>query len=260
MVHINTKPEDAKVRINGQPFGMTPAQKSLSDFAFNQYDVTIEKEGYKPISATLEKEFKVGTFIGGFFLAYIPWFWMYGPKPYHYFELDEIHSSIKNEPVLTDQYNTNFVLTKTEGAVGVWTNNKNLKVIVSDFDSSYSLSDGKTIAELFSVELVNRRVMTILDRSKIQSLLDEQKLQLTGITDEKKLIEIGKLLGANKIITGSILKMGENYFITVKGIDVFSGSVEISDKVSSQSINGLINSLPVLTTSFIYKALKKYSY
>jgi hypothetical protein len=257
MVHINSKPEDAKVRINGELVGNTPVHQSLSDFDFIQYEVTIEKEGYKPLHTALEKEFKVGPFIGGFFAVYIPWLWINGPKEYHYYELDEINSSGKNEPALMDQGNTNFVLTKTEGAVGVWANNKDLKVIVSDFDSSYSQSDGKTIAELFSVELVNRRVFTILDRSKIKSIMDEQKLQLSGITDEKKLIEIGKLLGANKIITGSILKMGENYFITVKGIDVFSGSVEISDRVSSQSVNGLINSIPTLTSSFTYKALMK---
>ncbi len=251
-VHIDTKPEGVSVRINGKLIGNTPARTRLSDFDFNGYDLSLEKEGYKPLKTNLEKEFKVGAFVTGFFLGYFPWLWVYGPKPYYYFELEEQNGVMYNTALL-EKDNSQL----TQGQAGVWKNDNKLKIVVMDFDSSTSSSDGKTLAELFSVELVNRGCFIILDRSQLQHIIDEQKLQLSGITEEEKVIKIGQIMGANKIITGSVLKMGNNYFITLKGIDVYTGSVEVSDRISSLSINGLINSIPIITDNFIYKALGK---
>ncbi len=258
LVHIDTKPEGAKTRINGRTIDQTPSRTSLSDFIFNQYDIVIEKDGYFPLRINLEKELKFGPIIWGFFLGYWPWLWAYGPKPYYYFELDEIQpgvTQVKSVPVIIDKNMNISNSANTNQTIGIWKSASKLKVVVFDFDSSYSESDGKTIAELFSVELVDRRVFMVLDRSQMKKIIDEQKLQLSGVTEEEKSIKVGQLLGANKIITGSILKIGGNYFITVKGIDVNSGSVEISDRINNETVNGLINSIPALTDSFIIKAL-----
>ena len=86
MVRIETNVPGATVKINNQKVGKTPLQKSLSDFAFQEYDVTIEKEGYEILNTQLAKEAKVGPIVGGIFFIF-PFLWCYGPSPYQYFDL-----------------------------------------------------------------------------------------------------------------------------------------------------------------------------
>jgi len=88
LVEIRTVPDGAEVSINRQPVGDTPVKKELTSFIGNNYDVEIEKEGFETIETRMEKEMKVGIFIGGFFIWPL-WLWCYGPLDYYYFELDE---------------------------------------------------------------------------------------------------------------------------------------------------------------------------
>lgn len=87
LVRIESEPDDAKIYINGQPRGETPLSVELSNFAFNQYDIRLEKDGFEDVHARLAKEFKVGPFIGGLFL-WPTLLWIYGPMDYQAFELD----------------------------------------------------------------------------------------------------------------------------------------------------------------------------
>ena len=87
MVRIETNIPGATVKINNEKAGSTPVVKSLSDFAFANYNVIIEKEGYETINTQLAKEVKAGTLIGGLFIWPLL-LWCYGPMPYQAFELN----------------------------------------------------------------------------------------------------------------------------------------------------------------------------
>jgi hypothetical protein len=89
-VRIDSDVPAADVFINGEKVGKTPTVVELSDFIFSNYDVVIEKEGYTPYYGSIRKEFKTGRFIWGFFGGGITWPWVYGPKPYQTFYLNEI--------------------------------------------------------------------------------------------------------------------------------------------------------------------------
>jgi len=88
MVRIDTNVPDAKITINGQPVGTAPVTTSLSDAIWENYTFTIQKDGYKTVRGVLNKEFKVGTFIGGLFLWPLL-LWTYGPQPFQTFELEK---------------------------------------------------------------------------------------------------------------------------------------------------------------------------
>jgi hypothetical protein len=88
MVAIRTEPDGASIKINGQPAGKSPVDTELSNFNFDEYVVEIKKDGYKPVTATLQKEFKVGQFILGLLLWWPELLWVYGPKPLQTFELE----------------------------------------------------------------------------------------------------------------------------------------------------------------------------
>jgi hypothetical protein len=88
MVRIDSNVPGARVTVNDEFIGNAPAQTSLSDFDFNNYDVVISADGYRAYHGQLRKEFKVGAFVGGLFLLF-PWLWVYGPSPYQTFEIEK---------------------------------------------------------------------------------------------------------------------------------------------------------------------------
>lgn len=67
-----------------------------------------------------------------------------------------------------------------------------------------------------------------LDRSNIKEILDEQKLQASGCTDQSCVVELGQLLGARKMVTGSVSKTGDTYNLTLSVIDIETGLIDKS--------------------------------
>jgi hypothetical protein len=96
-VEIASDPSGADVDINGQSYGETPVDISLSDFDFNVYHLTLTKLGYQDKTITLQNEIKVGPFVGGF-IFWPFWLWCYGPQDNYRFKLDPERSPIQSVP------------------------------------------------------------------------------------------------------------------------------------------------------------------
>jgi hypothetical protein len=84
---ITSQPEKARIFINEKYEGETPLQVTKSDSILNHYQIRISKDCHKPINGEIEKELKIGAFIGGLF-DFIPWVWGYGPTEDHHFLLE----------------------------------------------------------------------------------------------------------------------------------------------------------------------------
>ena len=84
---------------------------------------------------------------------------------------------------------------------------------------------GKTpTAILIASELVKIGKYNVVERTKIDEILKEQKLQMSGCVEEC-LIDVGKMLGAKQIILGSVGKLGSLFTITAKLVDATSGEM-----------------------------------
>jgi tetratricopeptide (TPR) repeat protein len=51
--------------------------------------------------------------------------------------------------------------------------------------------------------------INIVDRENLQNIINEQHLQMTGIIDENTAVAVGELVGANAILTGTVLSYSE---------------------------------------------------
>ncbi len=81
--------------------------------------------------------------------------------------------------------------------------------------------------------LIGAKKYKILERSRIEEILKEQAFQSTGATDESKVVEIGKILGVEKLLTSTLYLKGEKQFaISVSVIDVATAQVEFSREFS----------------------------
>jgi len=75
-----------------------------------------------------------------------------------------------------------------------------------------------------------------VSRENVESVLEEQKFQLSGAT-EKAIAEAGQLLGAQKVFVGSVGKVGFNYLLNLKSVDVKSGRIEQAEREECPSEN-----------------------
>ena len=67
--------------------------------------------------------------------------------------------------------------------------------------------------------------LTIIERGKMEEMLKEQAFQQTGCVSSECAVEVGKMLGVQNIITGSISRVGTIYSISARAFSVASGEV-----------------------------------
>jgi len=86
---------------------------------------------------------------------------------------------------------------------------------------NFPVEESVLLTEVLRSELYKQNLYRVMNREDMKDIMGEQAFQNTGLCDETScLIEIGKILSAQKIITGSIGKMDSVYTIIVKQIDI----------------------------------------
>jgi TolB-like protein len=66
-------------------------------------------------------------------------------------------------------------------------------------------------SELLATDLSRSSKLTVVERARIQALLDELALQRSGRTDSATNVRAGRLLRAGRIVQGSILQVGASH-------------------------------------------------
>ena len=111
-------------------------------------------------------------------------------------------------------------------------------VAISYFDNTSGLERynplSKGLADMLITDLSNIESIQIVEREKLEEIIQEQNLALTGIIDESKAAQVGKLLGAKLILTGSFLIMGETMRIDARLLDVSTGKVIMAKKIEGK--------------------------
>jgi len=91
--------------------------------------------------------------------------------------------------------------------------------------------DSMAISEFFRSGMVNAGLCRIISRGSMETVLGEQRFQMSGCTDQDCVVKMGKLLNAEKVISGSIVSFNEEYYINAKVIDVETGEIQYSEQV-----------------------------
>ncbi|MCG2726491.1 MAG: CsgG/HfaB family protein [Elusimicrobia bacterium] len=114
--------------------------------------------------------------------------------------------------------------------------NAKVKVAVMDFKTiGDKASLGEGAAEILRTTLIETGKYTIIERSMLKQILEEQKLSSSGIVDSKEAVNIGKILGAKLIAVGSIVKLGETYTLNIRFVNGETGEVVQGKKLTAKS-------------------------
>jgi len=82
------------------------------------------------------------------------------------------------------------------------------------------------ISEALAGELQNTGAFRVMERSQMDRVLKEQGFQSSGLCDGNECaVEVGKVLGIDRMVVGSIGKIGSMYIINVRLVDVATGEI-----------------------------------
>ncbi len=109
------------------------------------------------------------------------------------------------------------------------------KVAVFDPTDDSNTGYAEIVREVLSTGLTNSKNFKPVERVMIQQVLKENKYQATGLVDENKISKLGKQMGADFVCVSILKKMGDNYFITAKLVNVTTGSVELQQYVKTEN-------------------------
>lgn len=103
-----------------------------------------------------------------------------------------------------------------------------LTVALLDFASSApgAAELGAQVGEVLTATLSSEPGFRLVDRATLTRTLQEHELNLSGVVDTDKAVQVGKVVGARILVTGKIFQMGKKLFITAKLIGTETSLVE----------------------------------
>ncbi|MDR2093994.1 MAG: DUF1566 domain-containing protein, partial [Treponema sp.] len=92
--------------------------------------------------------------------------------------------------------------------------------------SSAQLSE--YIISRLEAAVVNGGKLVVVDRANLDKIREEQGFQLSGDVDDNSAKDIGKMVGAGAIVTGSFINLGDAYGLSLKAINMETAAVAAS--------------------------------
>jgi curli biogenesis system outer membrane secretion channel CsgG len=104
----------------------------------------------------------------------------------------------------------------------------------------------KGITEMLITELAASPAIQVVERDRLQKLLEEQDLNAAGKVDKETAVQLGKILGARHMLMGGfVIDPRQNMRLDLRAVDVETSRVEYVETVSGKAENvlGLISTL-----------------
>jgi TolB-like protein len=118
------------------------------------------------------------------------------------------------------------------------------KIAILNFNSSSDEFSEYVIDEL-TANLVNNRILTIVDRREIELIREEFDFQFSGEVSDDSAQRMGQMLGAQAIVSGSLRNIGGDFRIVIRVLNVQNATVEVqyrADIVNDNRVQALLAS------------------
>ena len=84
---------------------------------------------------------------------------------------------------------------------------------------------GNYVTDCLSMHLVNQEQFVVIERAELENIQKEQKYQLSGEVSDETAVSVGRQLGTQIIVTGSIMPLGDNYSLRLKITNVETAQI-----------------------------------
>ena len=136
-----------------------------------------------------------------------------------------------------------------------------IRLAVIEFKEVDSISQtnnlGTMVSEIFTTEVVNSDAFKIVEREQLQKILQEHTIVQIGIVDTTQAQKLGKMLGADAIITGSVMKIGQKLRIDARVIEVKTGIiVSAESRLCNEELSEISRNVSDITRGLAEKFYK----
>jgi TolB-like protein len=133
-----------------------------------------------------------------------------------------------------------------------------LTIAVNDLQAKgLQQSDAEVISDRLRSELLRLGMFRVLEREEMTKILKEQGFQTSGAcTEQTCLVEVGQMLGVQRMAAGTVGKVGSMYTINIRMIDVATGEILYSSIVDCKCT---VDQLLVKSTVEIAKKFSDYA-
>jgi TolB-like protein len=93
--------------------------------------------------------------------------------------------------------------------------------------SRYNIAQG--VEDLFTTAFSRSTLFRLVERRNLGAILEEQKLQLMGLTDDEGTAELGRIRNAEALLLGTVSDIGESFIVSIRLVDVETGEMKAED-------------------------------
>lgn len=112
-----------------------------------------------------------------------------------------------------------------------------LAVLTFPYIDGFESKGSKIVQERMTTALSPHAKFALMERALLHKILEEKKLEMSGLFDEKTIKGLGKMLGVDAVLTGTLIDTGDNDVeINARVIDAESGRVLASGKAAIKKI------------------------
>ncbi len=121
---------------------------------------------------------------------------------------------------------------------------------IVDHDKLNALSKGLASMMIYEISKVSK--LRVVERDRINFLVDELKLQQSDLVDKSTAVRIGKLVGAHTLLMGGFMKLSKNQF----RIDARLVKVETGEIINAEFVEGKPSDVVELEKQLVMKMLE----
>ncbi|MBN2354726.1 hypothetical protein JXO59_01365 [candidate division KSB1 bacterium] len=133
--------------------------------------------------------------------------------------------------------------------------NQALTIAIADFRNSTGrfVNDRleKTVPELLKTELAQTRALTVVERSRLEAIFNEQALGQSGVLDTYRAQQVGRLVGAQYVISGELTRTGDRFRVDAHIVRVETGEV-VGEKVTGPNEGAIEAMIRILAQNIAY--------
>ena len=130
-------------------------------------------------------------------------------------------------------------------------------IAILDFQpKGLSTIEAEILSEKLRQEVVASNFFEVVDRGNMDSILKEQEFSLSGCTSNECVVEIGQLLGVEKIMAGTVGKFGNLFTISLSLTNIETGKLE---KNAGYEVSGNIENMLTFGIKNAFYKLMEYN-
>ena len=107
-------------------------------------------------------------------------------------------------------------------------------VIPFEVDKNAAQYKDAVTNEMITV-LVNLRRFKVIERSAMDKIVSEQKLQASGFVDDQSAVKLGKIAGADALVIGTVSAAGNSVKVSARLVDVETAETIIAEDAISEN-------------------------